>query len=172
MADKLRNSDAVFHLIFKVLIFNGTMDKLQDFLVKAKQNTYANEKTKEIKIKGGGKLLSFSEGGFHYQDKYFGTNPFSGEEIVLEDGKVIWVMNYYGKILVKLEPGKVYKFLKKALMKINKNKPFRGPKKFSEGEFSYINNVDGDLTLFKGVEKIFLRKKKIYFCYYHGGSIK
>ena len=144
------------------------MQDIKEFLVKAKKSTYANEKAKEIKIKGGGKLLTFSEGKFHYQDKYFGTNPFCGEEIVLLDRKVIWVMNYYGQAKNK----EVYTFLKKSLKRVEKNKPFRGPTKFKEGKFEYTNKVLGNMGGFIGEEKITKNKKQIYGGHYHGGFVK
>lgn len=144
------------------------MQKIRKFLVKAKRNTYANENAREIKVKYGGKILTFTEGKFSYQDKYFGTNPFSGEEIVLQEGRVIWIMNYYGQAKNK----EVYTFLKKALMKVEKNKPFRGPTKFKEGKFKYKNKVMGDVSKFSGVETITNNKKEIYKGYYHGGFVR
>ena len=142
--------------------------KLREFLVKAKKATYANEKVKEIKIKGGGKVLTFSKGKFRYQDKYFGTNPFYGEEIVLLNRKVIWIMNYCGQAKNK----EVYTFLKKSLKRVEKNKPFRGPTKFKEGKFEYTNKVLGNMEGFIGEEKITKNKKQIYGGHYHGGFVK
>jgi hypothetical protein len=145
------------------------MEELKEFLVQAKKNTYAaKNKAKEIKIKGGGRILKFSKGNFIYQDKYFGTNPFCGEEIVLLKGKVIWGMNYYGKA----EDKEVYKFLKRALMKVSKEKPFRGPLNLKEGDLEYKNKVSGSLKKFSGIEIVTKNKKGIYRRSYHGGFVK
>lgn len=148
------------------------MKKLKNFLVEAKKNTYANEDAKEVRVRGGGKLLSFSKGDFIYQDKYFGSNPFSGEEVVIKNEKVIWVMNYYGKTVSKISPKKVYRFLKKALMNVNIKTLFRGPEKFTEGNFQYLSKAKEDVDSFIGTEQIFHKGKQVYFCEYHGGLVK
>ena len=62
--------------------------KLSDFLVKAKINTYAS-----------GKEFDFEEKEFRYRDRYFGFNPFIGEEVVWQKKEIIWGMNYYGRIV-------------------------------------------------------------------------
>jgi hypothetical protein len=145
--------------------------ELKEFLVRAKRATYANENAREKKIKGKGKLLMYSNRGLFYQDKYFGTNPFSGEEIIIKEGKVVWIMNYYGKTISK-NSSKVYKFLRKALRKVDEDKPFRGPANFKEDDFRYINRFEGKIDSFCGVEKISYKNRAVYFCYYHGGFVK
>jgi hypothetical protein len=152
------------------------MDKkiLTNFLVKAKINTYASiGETGEKIISGGGKELIFEEKNLKYKDRYFGHNPFIGEEIVWEDNNIIWGMNYYGQIISKTVPSaKVYEFLKEALKTVKKNEPFRGADKYRREHFEYINKVKGDIKNFKGEEKIFYNNKLVYALTYYGGFIK
>lgn len=54
--------------------------ELQDFLVKAKINTYASSgEGGEKKLEDGGRELIFENGEYKYRDRYFGFNPFIGE---------------------------------------------------------------------------------------------
>jgi len=73
--------------------------QLNKFLARAKASTYAGSGEEGERILGdGGKEFAFEENGFSYRDKYFGFNPFSGQETVFENDKIVWVMNYYGRI--------------------------------------------------------------------------
>lgn len=147
---------------------------LADFLVKAKINTYARGGENGEKIlSNGSKIFEFKEKEFKYQDRYFGFNPFIGEEIVWENNKIIWGMNYYGQVILKtVSPTGVYEFLKEALKTIKKDKPFRGADKYKKGRFKYINKASGDMKNFKGEEKIFHNNKLVHILTYHGGIIK
>ncbi len=81
-------------------------------------------------------------------------------------------MVYYGwvdKSITDFE--KVYKFLQKALTFIPKNKPFRGPKKYKQDNYVYLNKSEGKINNFSGIEIITFKKKKIYEAKYIGGSI-
>ncbi|MDD4271472.1 MAG: DUF5680 domain-containing protein [Patescibacteria group bacterium] len=148
--------------------------KLANFLVKAKLNTYASSGEGEEKIIiDGSKELTFEEKKIKYKDCYFGYNPFIGEEIVWENNKIIWGMNYYGQVISKTVPSaKIYKFLKEALKTVKENKPFRGANKYKRGDFEYINKIEGDIKNFKGKEKIFCNNKLAYILTYHGGFIQ
>lgn len=165
--DKL-NSEIIINM--QIFDFNMNLNK---FLVKAKRSTYANGGESEKKIlKDKSRELFFEEDDFRYRDRYFGHDPFMGEEIVWEKNKIVWGMNYYGKIILNnISSKKIYEFLKDALKRVTTNMPFRGPKKFQKEEFTYINEVIGDFSNFSGEEIIYYKKKKIYFLQYHGGLI-
>jgi hypothetical protein len=148
--------------------------ELQDFLVKAKVNTYAsNGESKEKILKDGSKELIYKNANLIYRDRYFGFNPFVGEEIVFLDNKAIWGMNYYGKILSKnIDPEQLYTFLKKALLLVKKERPFRGLSEFKEEKWKYQDKNQGTLKSFAGTEEIYFEKKKVYELKYHGGAIE
>ncbi|MFH1536321.1 MAG: DUF5680 domain-containing protein [Patescibacteria group bacterium] len=104
-----------------------SIKQLSEFLVKAKINTYASSGEREEKnLPDGSKELEFKEKEFKYRDRYFGYGHFIGEEIVWQNEKAVWGMNYYGEIISEIIPAKqIYQFLQEALKKITKNKPFR-----------------------------------------------
>jgi len=77
------------------------------------------EEINERVLEDGAKELTFKEDGFRYRDRYYGFNPFVGQEIVWKDNKIVWSMNYYGKIISEIVPPKeIYNFLKKALRQV------------------------------------------------------
>ena len=147
--------------------------QLSKFLVKAKTNTYASGGEGGEKIlSDGSKEFNFKEKEFKYRDRYFGFNPFIGEEIVWQNEKVIWGMNYYGEIIAEIIPAKnIYQFLREALRKIPDDKPFRGPDNFKKSDFKYINKIEGTLGKFTGEEIIFYKKQPVYKLNYHGGFV-
>ena len=124
-------------------------------------------------MEDGSKLLSFKEGRFSYKDKYFGFNPSIGEEIVFENNKPIWGLNYFGEITsTSISADKVYEFLRKAMKLVSKERPFRGPVSFKEGEYEYSDESNGGIDSFSGIEKIYSKGKQVYRLEYHGGFIK
>lgn len=145
--------------------------ELAGFIVKAKKNTYAGGK-KAIKSEEGFEEFVYEEGDYKYRDRYYGENTFGGEEIVWQNGKAVWIMNYYGYILSdKIDSKKVYEFLRKAMSLVNEQRIFRGPSHLKEGNFEYINKSEGNLDNFKGTERILYIGEEVYRLEYHGGKI-
>ena len=155
-------------------IVKNKIMKLNKFLVKAKKNTYAsNGEGGEKKLEDGTKELTYIEGEYKYRDRYFGNRAFIGQEIVWQNGKAVWGMNYYGRMLSdSIDMEKLYSFLKKALLKVNELKPFRGPEILDEGDFLYGSSTYGSLKDFHGEEGIFYLNHKVYRLWYHGGIIE
>ena len=147
--------------------------RLIKFLLQAKKSTYAGAKGDSKRILfDGSKEFAFTAGEYCYRDRYFGSNPFAGEEVVFFNNETIWVMNYRGYILDKTINNKeVYSFLKQALMNVPKASPFRGPSEFVLGDYKYVSKAQGDQNSFVGVEKIYLKNNKIYELYFHGGMV-
>jgi hypothetical protein len=150
----------------------ATME-LAQFLLRAKTATYASGgEGGEKKLADGSLELTFSQDAFSYRDRYFGYNPFAGEEVVFLNGKVIWAMNYYGRTVSQaVTPRTIYAFLQKALKLVKENRPFRGPHIFKDGNFEYNDESHGDLQAFTGVEQIFYKGEEVYRLEYHGGKI-
>jgi len=147
--------------------------ELSNFLVKAKTKTYASVGERREKIlQDGCKELKYSEGNFLYRDRYYGFNPFIGEEVVFDNGEFIWGMNYYGSIIGDQISGiEVFRFLQKAMRLVREDRPYRGPNNYIEGDFKYIDESEGNIKSFFGKETIFFRGKEIYKLHYHGGII-
>ncbi|MFH1822331.1 MAG: DUF5680 domain-containing protein [Patescibacteria group bacterium] len=152
---------------------NFNQKAFTQFLIKAKQNTYAKSgEISENILADGSKELVLKEGEFEYMDRYFGFNPFIGQEIVFQNKQAIWAMNYYGRIISKkISASQVYQFLKQALSKVMADKPFRGLDGFKRGDFRYFNKAHGRIEKFSGKERIFYQDKLAYQLRYHGGAV-
>lgn len=148
--------------------------KLEEFLVKAKINAYASEgEAGESRLSDGSLELTYQEGEFKYRDRYFGWNPFGGEEVVWQGAQVVWMMNYYGFVFDELVPAaEVYSFLQNAMHQVKIDRPFRGPQTLKKGDFEYFDESHGCLEQFTGIERILYQGREIYHLHYHGGSIK
>ena len=147
--------------------------ELAYFMVKAKRNTYASGNP-PLKLPDGFDEFVYEEGEYKYRDRYHAKDPrpFGGEEVVWQNGKVIWMMNYYGYMVSNgINSKEVYVFLRKAMSKIDEKRPFRGPARLKEGDFEYRDESAGDVNQFKGTERIFHKGKEIYRLEYHGGKI-
>ena len=147
---------------------------ISEFLVKAKVSTYASvgasgEKT----LKDGSKELLYQEDEWKYRDRYLGSDSFTGEEIVWRNENVVWAMNYDGGITIDgVSAKEVYKFLKKALRQVKKDRPFRGPLSLVENSWAYSNKSKGTVDNFEGCERILYQKKLVYELKYHGGAVR
>ncbi len=147
---------------------------LERFLVKAKVSAYASggEGGEEI-LADGCKELTFQDSEFKYRDRYFGWNPFVGEELVWHGGQVIWAMNYYGAVSSEVVPAaQVYAFLQKAMKQVREDRPFRGPHSLKEDDYEYLDESQGNVGRFTGVERILYRGREVYRLDYHGGNVK
>lgn len=148
--------------------------KINEFLVKAKRNTYAGD-CKEIILPDGGKELTYEETSWKYQDRYYRFNPFFGQELVWKNNELIWGMNYYGKVRddFGISVEEIYKNLKKALLQVYEEAPFRGPKSLKLADYlQYFNKYTGNVDNFEGKENIYFREALAYSLIYHGGSMK
>jgi hypothetical protein len=153
--------------------------RLSAFLVKAKRRTYAgldDDATVSVQIFPGSKQLEHRDHDLSYRDIYFGMMFFVGQEVVQADERVIWSMSYAGG----LSPGitdrgeflAIYAFLRKALLGIRADSPFRGPPLFEDGHFRYVNAAEGDISEFHGEEQIYWSGTRVCGLRYAGGIIR
>ena len=142
------------------------------FLIRAKQATYASGRAPDASSRPNSHDLHYKEGEYTYIDTYLGGFHFAGEEAVWLQAKVIWGMNYYGKMLVETIPDGFGEFLKEALMHVPADRPYRGPGDFAKGDFIYHCIVEGDMKCFLGEEEILLSGKPVYWLAFHGGEIR
>lgn len=150
-------------------------EKLTKFLKVAKKNTYASETAKKaLSQRLSSRDYEYSEGEFLYHDTYFGGVNFIGEEVVYENGKPLWGMNYYGQVIDKtVTEAEIDRSLRVALKQdYNDAIPVRGPRNFRIENYEYQNAVSGKLDNFEGREEIFKDQKLIYFAIFHGGWIE
>ncbi|GHU91219.1 hypothetical protein FACS1894202_12270 [Clostridia bacterium] len=139
-----------------------------EFLLRAKRATYAGKGAEAPSSRPQSHDLRYSENSLTYIDTYLGGEKFAGEEALWRDGAPFWAMNYAGRVIGQGFSGD---FLKEALLLCPVDMPFRGPKAYESGGFSYECRADGDFGWFSGRETISLNGKQIYECMFHGGAI-
>lgn len=143
-------------------------DELISFLLRAKNATYAGHGAEVVSSRPASHDLFYGENDLTYNDTYLGSEKFTGEEALWQKEKAIWAMNYSGRVLGQPFSGD---FLKDALAHVQKDKPYRGPEYYTDGIYEYIMAVEGDPTWFQGYEKITIKGRLIYDCYFHGGTV-
>lgn len=150
---------------------------LQNFLIEAKKETYANGTAEKVNpTRRGSSDYEYKNDKYSYHDTYFGGTDFQGQEVVYQqDDTPIWGMIYYGRTLDEsLSEEAMDNALRPALMRVGEDDtiPVRGPKEFENQGYKYTFKVTGDLTNFEGEETIEKEGAKIYTLKCHGGRIR
>ena len=150
------------------------IEQLNDFLVRAKAATYVGSGRESGSCRPGSHDLEFHEGVFQYLDSYFGGSDFIGEEVVYFEGKPVWAMNYYGRILApeSITAEESGKILKKSLSQLYQQNRFLGGFKTIDGRDAYFDTNEGKIDTFTGKEWIEREGIRVYELFYHGGLIK
>jgi hypothetical protein len=154
-----------------------TVTGLREFLVIAKRHTYAAGVSART-LPDGSKELTYTQGPWHYQDRYVGFATFAGQEIVRYESAPHWTMGYYGGISTdpslpdEASATTIYIFLQAALREIPPTHPFRGPHTFSDDDYAYRNAYHGDIARFTGIETLLHRDREVYRLDYHGGYVR
>lgn len=143
-------------------------EKLTQFLIRAKKATYAGKGSETASSRTASHDLVYEEDNLKYYDSYFGGDKFVGEEVMWINNIPYWSMNYAGHVTGENFSGD---FLKRALLEVPQDKPFRGPLNYSEGDYVYTCIVDGDFEWFQGYETITYKNKEIYELFFHGSII-
>ncbi len=148
--------------------------ELTDFILQAKQSTYVGGGNKLLPYRLGSHDLQYQKGEWIYHDCYFGESDFIGGEIVYHNGKVVWGMNYFGRIIIpdKITSAKAGEIIQKSLSAMYRLGRFLGGYKHSVGEFAYTDTNDGDPLYFTGREWIEKDGEIVYALDYHGGLVK
>lgn len=151
------------------------MDALTEliaFLLAAKKATYAGSGAHAPSSRPASVDLPFQQGDYAYLDTYLGGYAFIGEEAVWFKGQPVWGMNYYGSMTVPEIPAGFSPFLKDALLRVPADAPFRGPRRYQAGIFTYVCEWEGTFKAFFGDETIFSGDSVIYWLKFHGGIIQ
>lgn len=135
-------------------------DGLHNFLISAKKSTYAgsdDDTTLADPLRDHSMQLEYREGDWFYRDIYYGMSFFSGMEVIHLSGRPLWSMAYSGGAHLavdSLETRQIYKFLRSTLSDPPFKFPVRGPTVFSDEEYGYKMQSEGDLIGFSGKETI------------------
>jgi len=153
---------------------------LAAFLVEAKRRTYAgldDDATVARPVLAGSKQLEHRAAPYAYRDIYFGMGFFVGQETVSRDDRVVWSMSYSGGARAEITDRDtflaIYKFLRQALLAIDPEEPYRGPRRFEQAGMVYRNEIEGSLDRFRGVETIAGQDgAPLYELHYGGGLLR
>ena len=151
-----------------------SLKELHAFIVYAKSSSYVGGGAGSPSCRPKSHDLQFAEGDWSYHDTYFGASDFIGEEAVWFRGDPVWAMNYYGYILQPelITPAQTGGMIQASLSRMYKEERFLGGFQHSQGEFTYIDTSQGDVSRFSGREWIERDGVKVYELVYHGGLIK
>lgn len=149
------------------------VEELTCFIVRAKKATFAGDGGNAPPSRPGAHDLVFEDGCWQYRDTFFGTQDFSGQEIVCYDGSPVWGMSYYGRVLHQDVPKReLWSFLKKSLLRVYEEGRFLGPSDYVYGRWVYRDQNEGDTIYFSGQEEIQWDSKLVYRLDYFGGMIR
>ena len=145
------------------------LENLKEFLFEARRNTYAinNTPVENARLLASTQL-EFQKANYFYRDVYFsGSKRIIGQEIVYQDLKPVWGMNYIGDALGKLET----MFLQEALFRLAEKCRIGTVCEYEKRELKYQDQGQGSIDDFFGKEQIFVEGKIIYKLNYQGGLI-
>ena len=143
--------------------------KTVEFLIRAKQATYAGKGAETAPSRVKSHDLVYRDEDLMYYDTYLGGEKFAGEEALWISEVPCWSMNYVGRVTGENFSGD---FLKEALLRVSEDQPYRGPAYYTSGDYTYHCDTEGTFDWFRGKETIEYRGNMIYECFFHGGLIK
>ena len=147
------------------------MRDFKNFLIDAKKSTFLKGAKKEISSRPNSKDYAYKKFNYFYLDSHLGNKNFIGEELVWENEKVRWGMNYKGNSLIESLPSDFSNFLNEALNNPMKDFPVRGPLNYKKDNYEYKLQYSGDLDFFNGIEIITYNGEEIFKLFFHGGKI-
>ncbi|QND54075.1 hypothetical protein HB779_05390 [Phyllobacterium sp. 628] len=147
---------------------------LERFIVEAKAAAYVGNGSHQGPCRMGSHDIGYQQGEWRYLDSYFGGTDFLGQEIVWKNAIPVWAMNYYGRIL---QPDMINaqiagSIIREALSSLYREGRFLGGFRYEAGAAIYVDATDGDVGMFHGIERIFIREVEVYRLDYHGGLIR
>jgi hypothetical protein len=149
------------------------IDEIKEFLIFSAKNGYGNAQAKTTDEADGSKTIEVANGNMRMHDNYFGGEPYGGREVIVKDGKPVWMMVYYGRVYesIGLSLQDVYGYLRQNLLNPDPQMPIRGPRQNQEGKWSYVAEINGDLTDFTCEEVIKYDGKIVYKAVFAGGLV-
>lgn len=160
---------SINNVIERSLLDDNTLKKL---LRECNAKGYADPNSKYVDNGKDGKILHVTIDNFTYEDEYYGGEPYSGNETIWENGKVIFRCVYWGKVGGGINFSDMYEFLREALSKGPHGElVHRGPSEYVGGNVKYTNSIEGNITEFRQTERMYLNDKEVYVAYFIGGRV-
>ena len=149
---------------------------LKEFLLDANASCYAGGGHEVEPQRPGFDEIEYKKGDWFFRDSYVGSYFAPGQEFIYFKSKPIWAMAYAGGMKFAYHGQReitkeTIVFLKKALMAMDPQNPYRGPAEFTEGEWRYVSTLAGDIKDFFGNEKIYKGKELLFEQNFIGGIV-
>ena len=148
--------------------------QLEEFIIEAKAASYIGGATHmNTPCRLASHDIAFEKGSYSYLDSYFDGTDFIGQETVWQDGKPIWGMNYYGRILDPhlMDGARAGLVIKEALGALYQEGRFLGGFEYRHVHGRYVDENSGNILRFQGIERIYVAEREAYRLDYHGGQI-
>ena len=148
-------------------------EKLLQFLLKARTQTYAGGKDKVSPAFKDSSQLEYQEDSWLYRDVYYtGNKIFMGIEVVYYKDNAVWAMSYYGNYKQMTEE-EIDSVLRRALLDNWKRTRLWKKVQWATGNYEYLcePDFDGSIKELAGVEKILREGTQIYTLFYAGALI-
>ena len=149
---------------------------MKDFLVIARKNTWASGGGKQSPARAGSEgRFVFGKEGWRYEDEFFGSQRFQGQELVYLNGRPVWGMVYYGGIPDQTEgvdSEKEFMFLKQALVTYSDRARFPGKVNFVKDNRTYLSDFIGSMDWFLGRELVRLKGRTTHEVFFTAGKIE
>lgn len=150
-------------------------DELKKFFCEA-QRKYASRDSKPTKMNDGGFFIEYSEGDWSYNDTWYGGEPYGGMTTIFHDGRVCFLLQYFGRIMPYAHLSEVMDALMEALQQANPKRPWRGPKEFmAKNGLRYENTLAtcDNIRRLSGQERILSAdgQETLYEATYMGGIV-
>jgi len=155
---------------------NIDQEQLRNFLFEANANGYAANENRILPQRPGFKELEYQKGEWYFRDSYAGWYMAPGQEVIYFKNTPVWTMAYTGGMKEEWHKdeyftSETFKFLKEALLAMDKDKPYRGPMSFRRDEWWYISKIKGEIDDFIGNEKIYNNNRLVFEQNFIGGLI-
>ncbi|MEK6848741.1 MAG: DUF5680 domain-containing protein [Nanoarchaeota archaeon] len=152
------------------------LEELANFIVEANKNTWAGEGGEVPARFRDGTSLYYRKGEWELEDDYTGYFSAPGMTRVLYKGRSVWTMAYFGAGQLGGEEHLVkdtFQFLKRALMRVTPEMPFRGPGIYNEDNWRYnFRLLRGAIVDFIGREAIYHNQSLVFTQTVGGGIVR
>ena len=152
--------------------------ELEQFVRKAMESCYLGSFTRAKQTERPGFFeMEYLNGDWEYRDSFTGMYVSSGQEVVRFQGIPVWSSSYGGGIAEKYFGKKdffkeVEDFLRKALSNTGTGSfSPRGPKSYSEGDWTYNCEWSGNVSAFSGYETITNQGEEVFSHRFFGGVV-
>ncbi len=145
---------------------------LEQFILKARKNTYASATMKSAKplIKDTVQY-EYAGNNYFYRDIYcIGNGIFSGLEVIYHKNELVWSMSYFGDFSGMTEV-QADTLLRRAILDLWESTRMYEYIEKNYDDFLYTCKGSGTIKKMKGIEEIHVAHKKVYTFSYNGGCM-